>query len=206
MMLGNNGYVTATLAQIPIGSVGVELGVWRGDSTARFAQRAARVYAVDSWSVVPYKHDSAEHGTYEDYLRRYARVVGSKNPEDFQKYYNKLYMKVLERFRNEPKVVVCRMTTDEYFACHTPRVDEFPPGHGRSKRFINWVYVDANHSYESCKRDLVNSVDIIKPGGIILGDDYGNKPGVTKAVDEFVRETGFKWIQYGKNQYKIRIL
>lgn len=205
-MLGTNGYVSATLAQIPIGSIGVELGVWKGNSTARFADRAARVYAVDSWSVEPYQQDSAEHGTYDNYLERYARIVGSNNPEDFQKYYNSIYMRVLERFKNNPKIIVCRMTTQEFFDCQPQPVVEFPPAHGRSKRVINWVYVDANHSYKSCKSDLVNSANIIKPGGVILGDDYGNKPGVTKAVDEFVRETGYKWIQYGKNQYKIRIL
>lgn len=44
------------------------------------------------------------------------------------------------------------------------------------KRFPdNWfdfVYVDADHSYEGCLRDLTDWWPKVKPGGVLAGDDY----------------------------------
>lgn len=52
------------------------------------------------------------------------------------------------------------------------------------------VYLDASHDYDSVFKDLVNWYDILKKGGIIFGDDYGNTvawPGVKSAVDDFAQ-------------------
>ena len=67
---------------------------------------------------------------------------------------------------------------------------------------FDFIYVDANHSYEGCKKDLEIYWNKLKPGGILMGDDYhlldietlnfGNREsvtfGVTKAVKEFAKE------------------
>jgi predicted O-methyltransferase YrrM len=52
---------------------------------------------------------------------------------------------------------------------------------------IDCLYVDADHSYEAVRADLEAWVPHVKPGGLILGDDYGNEafPGVAQAWDEF---------------------
>ena len=58
------------------------------------------------------------------------------------------------------------------------------------------------HSYEQCLKDLKYSKEIVKPGGYIIGDDYGwpdsrwEKPGVTKAVNEFKSENNFKMLRH----------
>ncbi len=46
------------------------------------------------------------------------------------------------------------------------------------------LFIDADHSYESVKKDLDNWARTIRPGGTISGHDYGNHPGVSKAVNE----------------------
>lgn len=63
---------------------------------------------------------------------------------------------------------------------------------------LDFVYIDANHSYDAVMQDLRDWYPKLKPGGIIAGDDYTIKPleqintssvfGVKKAVDEFVLE------------------
>lgn len=55
------------------------------------------------------------------------------------------------------------------------------------KHELDFIYLDANHSYESVKAELEAWYDLVKPGGLISGDDYGHAqfPGVKKAVDEF---------------------
>lgn len=52
---------------------------------------------------------------------------------------------------------------------------------------IDFLYVDADHSYEGVKADLEVWYPHVKPGGFVLGDDYGNTsyPGVKRAWDEF---------------------
>ncbi len=58
---------------------------------------------------------------------------------------------------------------------------------------IDFVYIDANHSYEKVWEDLVNWFPKIRIGGIIGGHDYNhpNFPGVKQAVYEFFRR--FNW-------------
>jgi len=38
--------------------------------------------------------------------------------------------------------------------------------------YFDVIYIDADHSYDGCKRDLELSMKKIKPGGIIMGHDY----------------------------------
>jgi predicted O-methyltransferase YrrM len=50
---------------------------------------------------------------------------------------------------------------------------------------LDLVYIDADHSYESCKEDILLWSPKVKIGGIICGHDYTlENPGVIKAVDE----------------------
>jgi hypothetical protein len=55
---------------------------------------------------------------------------------------------------------------------------------------IDFVYIDAEHSYKMVKSDLEESYRRVKPGGIIAGHDYCRNqfPGVCIAVDEFCKE------------------
>uniref|UniRef100_A0A6H1ZF48 Putative methyltransferase n=1 Tax=viral metagenome TaxID=1070528 RepID=A0A6H1ZF48_9ZZZZ len=52
---------------------------------------------------------------------------------------------------------------------------------------LDWVYIDADHSYASCLADLCAWWSKVKPGGHVMGHDYHEKrePGVPKAVAEF---------------------
>ena len=52
---------------------------------------------------------------------------------------------------------------------------------------IDFLYIDADHSYEGVLADLDAWVPHVRSGGLILGDDYGNAiyPGVAMAWEEF---------------------
>lgn len=46
------------------------------------------------------------------------------------------------------------------------------------ERFLDWVYLDANHTYESVSEDIRAIHNALKPDGLIMGDDCWVKPGL----------------------------
>ena len=78
---------------------------------------------------------------------------------------------------------------------HLPKV-EFIEGLSTesAERFadksIDLVFIDADHSREGVRTDLIAWVPKVKPGGVISGHDYGSHtyPAVAEVVDEFFRD------------------
>jgi SAM-dependent MidA family methyltransferase len=59
-----------------------------------------------------------------------------------------------------------------------------------ANEFFDFIYIDANHSYISAKKDIEAWYPKLKIGGIFAGHDYLDKPPqfeVKKAVDEFAQ-------------------
>lgn len=57
---------------------------------------------------------------------------------------------------------------------------------------IDFLYIDAGHSYDAVLEDLDTWVPHVRPGGVVAGDDYANPlyPGVHAAWDAFERRHG----------------
>ena len=50
---------------------------------------------------------------------------------------------------------------------------------------LDFVFIDADHSYECVKNDIARWMPKVKKGGVISGDDYVRQhPGVIQAVNE----------------------
>lgn len=62
---------------------------------------------------------------------------------------------------------------------------------------LDWIYVDAGHTYEDVRRDLAAAMRAIKPDGFIAGHDYvrwsspNGRFGVVEAVNELCLHEGF---------------
>jgi len=177
MMAGKNIGSRIVAERIPQGSVGVEIGVWRGDSSALFLERAGYLHLVDPWAPEPYTN-------MHDYLARYQHIVRGSTVADFRAYYAGIYADVCARFKGKP-VSIHRCISSEFFATFAEHVD--------------WVYIDGSHEYSDVLADLKGAAKIVKPGGWIYGDDYGNKDGVIQAVDEYAPQREV----LGMNQYAI---
>lgn len=54
---------------------------------------------------------------------------------------------------------------------------------------FDFIFIDGDHSYEQCRRDIVNFLRYVKPNGIFSGHNYHKDensahPGVHLSVDE----------------------
>lgn len=104
------------------------------------------------------------------------------------------YPGIIKEFGNKPNISIhklasldaCKKFVDEYF---------------------DFVYLDACHSYEAVTQDIATWFPKVKVGCILGGHDYFKVfPGVIKAVDEFIQNSGHKlyqvhhdwWIVKGK--------
>ena len=67
--------------------------------------------------------------------------------------------KVEKEFGKDARVEICRETATEWFA----KFDA---------PFLDWIYVDGDHSYTGAYTDLCNALKAVKSGGLIIGDDY----------------------------------
>ena len=66
--------------------------------------------------------------------------------------------------------------------------------------FLDFVYIDSNHSFDYVLEDLNGWSKVVKKGGIVSGHDYRSsisshgKWSVTKAVNQFLQEHQIKYL------------
>lgn len=152
--------------RIAEGSRGVEVGVWKGDFSARALRRSrpASIGLVDPWVA---EEDPGNTGWY-----------GQASQAEM----DAICEGVLQRFRSEiasGRVEVHRMASLD-------AVLLFDDGS------LDWAYIDGDHRFDGCLADLEAWLPKLRVGGMLCGDDYGSRgwwsDGVTDAVMSFVRD------------------
>lgn len=183
------------------GSVGAEIGVWMGNSSRRFLSRnPSKLFLVDPWSVSGYQPAiDANDDTHDEqyYYERYSRITGGNDEASFNKYYSKIADGVVREFGHLSNVEICRMNSTEWFAQY-------------DKPFLDWIYIDGDHSYTAVYSDFSNALKVVKSGGLIMGDDYHwgkpvDKGGVKRAIDQWAEENQLTLEKYGQKQVVVRI-
>jgi len=69
---------------------------------------------------------------------------------------------------------------------------------------FDWIYIDADHSYEGVLRDAQAAAPKVKPGGYLVFNDFAHVDpelgayGVHRAVVDFAvaRQWTFSWLAY----------
>jgi hypothetical protein len=61
---------------------------------------------------------------------------------------------------------------------------------------IEVTFIDADHSYQGCKSDIMNSINRLKNLQYIILDDYGVWNGVKQIVDELIENKTFKFERF----------
>ena len=162
-------------------AVGVEVGVSIGQtSEALLRDPRIRLYMVDSWA--------PESSQLERYLKS----------GDGNAHYTKA--------EQDAHLETARRVTD--FAGdrrQLVRLSSKDAAKTFEDRQFDFVFIDADHSYEGCQEDIEVWKDKVKPGGLLCGHDYGHPPtkaewtwGPKKAVDEACETYGWK-LELGEN-------
>ena len=92
----------------------------------------------------------------------------------------KVYQKAEERvktlFEDDPQVTLIKKDAET-------AADLLPSN-------LDLVFIDANHSYETVKQDILTYLPKMRTGGILSGHNYGRKriPDVKKAVQECFKD------------------
>jgi hypothetical protein len=170
------------VAKLPKRGIGAEVGTWKGDFAAALLRRTKpqRLHLVDPWEYRP--DPSYKNAMYGD------RAPGGQPRMDA------IHGAVCQRF--SPHIEAGRVVV------HRARsVDA-----ARDLEALDWVYIDGDHTYDAVNEDLEAFYALLKPGGVIAGDDYGMvgwwDDGVKRAVDDFAGRTSCELTVLG-NQFFI---
>lgn len=148
------------LEQCPEGGTFVELGCFKGKSTSFIVTEIINRGRVVDFIAV----DSFEGATNSTDNKEVQAYKGISNIEaDFDTNTAHLY-------RNFEKIKALSHEAANLFEDNS----------------VDVLFVDAGHSYESVKKDIISWLWKIKKGGIISGHDYNAWEGVNKAVNEIL--------------------
>jgi hypothetical protein len=141
----------------------VELGVWKGHSISYLADKCRSyqpaIYAVDLWNKV---YSFSLQGGYSKPETKDAQI-----PIIYDLYQENLKLTNTRHLITDIKC--CSWEAAAQFEDHS----------------VDFVFIDADHSYESTLKDIQAWLPKIKDGGILAGHDYVDKwEGVKRAVDE----------------------
>ena len=77
-------------------------------------------------------------------------------------------------------------------------------------RSLDWVYIDASHRFDSTLEEIELSLQKVKIGGYIIGDDYDENPdsnqhGVYLAVNQVLDTTGKSLLLARSRQFVLEV-
>jgi len=169
MQLETRNEIPKLLNKLKLEGAGVEVGTQTGGFSEIILKKSKLTIL---WSIDCWEHQE----NYED-------IANHRNLR--QKYYYLKTILRLRKFGNRSKILKAYS-------------EEIPEKYGFLKE-LDFVYIDANHTYKSCKKDLEIWYPRVEQGGVLAGHDYFNgniltckNCGVKKAVDEFMKQQGEK--------------
>ena len=135
----------------------IEAGCYKGRSTRAMADNTnGIIHAIDPWD-----------GEYEG--------CGDSRDDALLNYR-----------RGDPKMIKMEFYCNLFdHIVNRKLIMHHGPFHEIEIKDANMIFIDANHNYETTKRDILHAISLLPHGGFLCGHDYrGEWPGVIRAVDE----------------------
>ena len=147
--------------------IGIEIGVFKGVFAKKVLDNwnCSKYYLVDLWDNI----NTIDNNYDEEWAKDKQQHLNNFNET----------LKNIENYKNKVQIIknYSHLASNDF-----------------SDNSFDFIYIDANHSYDAVKNDLETWFPKLKNGCIFMGDDYhindiemcfGSKFGVKKAVDEF---------------------
>ena len=142
----------------------IEVGSWKGRSTKALAMATpGLVYAIDTWEGSKFNYPRVTR----DEVKKYGSAA----------IFN-IFQKNLAPEIQEHKLIPLHADSN-----NPDDVRKIKDLLGEKK--AEMIFIDADHSYQCVKQDILNFLPLLAEKGIISGHDYAFAyPGVVQAVDE----------------------
>jgi predicted O-methyltransferase YrrM len=138
----------------------VEVGAWFGKSTNYLAEQIR-----ESKKNIKFTTVDTWKGTDDEDIHQ--NIVGAFNGDIFYEFVDNTILS-----ENYETITMIKDTSKN-------ASNQFANGS------IDYLMLDAGHSYDALMEDLKAWYNKVKPGGIVSGDDYGVFHGVTQAANEY---------------------
>ena len=152
-----------------------EVGVWKGRSAlnmvayCRNAGIRAEILCIDTWLGNPQHWLNREDPACYDSL---------KIKNGFPQLYWTFLRNVVDAGAQDMITPIPMPSETAFYVLEQLKVS------------LDLVYLDAGHEYESVSGDLKRYWSLLRPGGVLIGDDYEpNWPGVMRAANRFAWST-----------------
>jgi hypothetical protein len=180
------------LSELPKNSVGCEIGVWDGWFSGQIWEivRPQQLHLIDPWEF----QQTPAPVWYSGGLQ------SIQSQADMDKLYNHV-RDICEAPGKKERIAIHRKYS-------TQAADEF------ADEYFDWVYIDGNHFYDGVLSDIMLYSRKVKPGGLLIGDDYNwdyepaVKMPVHAALTEFMktenhRVAGIEIIRWDPGQAQV---
>jgi hypothetical protein len=185
VMTDRNGLVRL----VPKQAVWAEVGVYKGDFSQIVVDTAEpkEYFLIDNW-----RFDIKDQNPLDEKTENFSNFQGSVHwqhfGDDANAHQEQNYQDVVRRFSENSAIKVIRAES-------AAGIDSLPDNH------LDVVYIDANHQYEYVLRDMLHARKKLKPGGIMMMDDFYEGPGgyeqndgVMAAVTSFVKRFDYAFL------------
>jgi hypothetical protein len=147
---------------------GAEVGVWKGETSRWLLTQCGNLSLtlVDQWSPEPFKLDR----------NKFSAMAKQNNRPDIWASWERDARKNLAEFGDRAQIV---------------KADFRAAAKSIEAASLDFVFLDAAHSYQDTMRQMLDYTLRVRPGGLVCVHDYGYpEPGykvVSEAVDDFLR-------------------
>lgn len=180
----NHGFLSDSIEKI-MPKLIVEIGVWKGGSTISMAKKVrdlrldALIVSVDTWL------GAWDHWVSDEWFQE----IGISN--GYSRIYN-TFISNVKKLRLEDYVVP--LPLDSINACVVLKSLDL---------MVDIIHIDAGHDYAAVTNDLNAWWELLRPGGIIMGDNYdisGGWPEVRRGFDDFMATHATNNFEYRGNK------
>jgi predicted O-methyltransferase YrrM len=164
--LSERAYLFRLASDLPESSKIIEIGSWVGGSTSFLSAGVhgskAKIYAVDT-----FLGSGSDDGqiSMQGRMKKELRANSTKE----------IFLRNIRTLGFENKVEAIESDSIKA-ATHFPKME------------VDMIFIDGDHTYEGCLKDIRTWLPYLKKGGIMAFHDFDDASGITKAVFETIRE------------------